>query len=1076
MLFKKSDLFTFLKNDDTEELAQYYFENGTFEEISIQEETRGRGYIVEGVFRARYYKNKMKIKVDDRYNITNAQCDCFSTGNRCAHIGALMLKVAEIPERTMLPYYVSSKKDTFEQRKMEQVRRAQLHDLVVGQSLSEDLIKQFKSRFEEELRMLTQSDLAKIQLVMGEEEYGYRRGMPVATFKVGFDKSYIVKDIRKFLGYFVNHETVRYGKTMTLKHSYEYFDDVSLKIIAFMQRNESVDTDVYGKYKDILLATCYDDFYSTFSELPWEYTKLRFHEELGRISLTVEEIIHEGRLFYKIDCDTNFDLDTLSSKHAYEFTTGQVTKFQLDEDGKSMQLLMSFTHDRKIVLSHEQMNEFYKYVLSDLDIYVDFEDLMPYISMPEVANIQVFADITDEGMISITMNYEEGGKKCFAFQERNTPISIEVERVETLIRSFADAIDEEASRALIDINHESAYVFAQEGIQRLMKMCEVFVSEALQGFGKSKTIQMSVGVAFEHDLLSIEIDSLDIDKSEIANVLSSYRRKKKFHRLKDGQLLSLNSNELSELDDLFQQLHISASELKDGKMNVPTYRSFMVDQIAKGSKHVDFTRTQRFRDFMSNFKKNNDFEIHDKYMPILRDYQQQGVQWLGKMSHYQFGGILADDMGLGKTLQMISFLESQPNDKPHLVVCPASLLLNWNDEIMKFDSGLRTLCLNGSVQARAELISQIPQYDLVITSYDYLRRDIDELERFEFATVILDEAQYIKNQKTKNAHCVKRINAKNHFALTGTPIENSLAELWSIFDFLMPGYLYSYHYFLNNFEKPIVKENDQNAQTQLKRLVEPFILRRNKQEVLKELPDKIENTYMMNFSEDEQKLYLANLSQINQSLQEMLNVEAPDRIQVLAMLTRLRQICCEPRMVYENIHHASSKLRGCMELIEALARSKKKILLFSSFTSALDLIAEELRKHSISYVMLTGSTEKLKRKQLVDQFQSDDTTVFLISLKAGGTGLNLTAAQAVIHYDPWWNLSAQNQATDRAYRIGQENNVQVFKLIMKDSIEEKIQDLQRIKQGLSDVFVENSSGSITTMSMNEIIDLLQIKI
>src|SRR5699024_3429054 len=307
--------------------------------------------------------------------------------------------------------------------------------------------------------------------------------------------------------------------------------------------------------------------------------------------------------------------------------------------------------------------------------------------------------------------------------------------------------------------------------------------------------------------------------------------------------------------------------------------------------------------------------------------------------------------------------------------------------------------------------------------------------------------------------------------LTGTPIENSLAELWSIFDFLMPNYLFTYNYFREHFERPIVRDNDKEVQLQLKKMVEPFILRRTKQDVLDELPDKIENNIKISFSKEEENLYIANLSQINDKLKSALDIEQIDKFQILSMMTRLRQLCCEPRILYNDIQEPSSKMKACLDIIKKAKENKQKVLLFSSFTSSLEFIEKELRKDDISYYVLTGATNKIKRHQLVNAFQNDNTNVFLISLKAGGTGLNLTAASIVIHYDPWWNMSAQNQATDRAYRIGQVNNVQVYKLIMKNSIEEKIQKLQEQKQDLSNIFIENNTNNITKMSTSEIISL-----
>ena len=392
-------------------------------------------------------------------------------------------------------------------------------------------------------------------------------------------------------------------------------------------------------------------------------------------------------------------------------------------------------------------------------------------------------------------------------------------------------------------------------------------------------------------------------------------------------------------------------------------------------------------------------------------------------------------------------------------------------EIEKFKIDVDAVCVTGTQDVRKDIIKE--NHELYITTYDYLRRDVELYMSMEFEYIVLDEAQFIKNPKTKNAQSVKSLKSKHRLALTGTPIENGLSELWSIFDFLLPGYLYSLNYFTKNFEKPI-QMGDDKRQAQLQKLVSPFILRRTKKQVLKDLPDKVEKDLWLNLSPEEKQLYLANLAQVNEQLQQQLELEQVDSILILAMMTRLRQICCEPRMLYENYTGESTKFKMCLDLIETLKENDKKVLLFSSFTSIFDAFIEEFNRRGIKYHMITGAVDKKKRKEEVDAFQSDDSNVFLISLKAGGTGLNLTKAQAVIHFDPWWNVSAQNQATDRAYRIGQTKNVLVYQLLMKNTIEEKIYEMQKRKKAMSDLFVENSKGGISTLSKEELKDLFSM--
>ena len=435
-------------------------------------------------------------------------------------------------------------------------------------------------------------------------------------------------------------------------------------------------------------------------------------------------------------------------------------------------------------------------------------------------------------------------------------------------------------------------------------------------------------------------------------------------------------------------------------------------------------------------------------------------------------------MGLGKTIQVIALLEDSVNNKiPSIVICPSSLYINWEKEIKKFAEDIKILVISGNANEREKLISKINSYDVVITSYDLLKRDIDSYEKKEFNYVIADEAQYIKNNNTKNAKALKKLKSKTRFALTGTPIENSLSELWSIFDFIMPGYLFSYKKFKEEFENPIIKDDDNNAKERLKKIVSPFILRRVKKEVLKELPDKTETIMYSKMEKEQEQIYMAYLKKAKKEMNEEISINGfeKSKLKILSLITRLRQICCHPSLFLDNYNGDSSKLNQCIEIIKDATNSGHKILLFSGFTSMFDIITKRLDENNIKYFMLTGKTKSDIRVEMVDKFnKSEDVKVFLISLKAGGTGLNLTGADMVIHYDPWWNLSAQNQATDRAYRIGQRSNVQVFKLITQNSIEEKILKLQDKKMDITNAIIKEGETFISKMSKEEILDLFEL--
>ena len=380
------------------------------------------------------------------------------------------------------------------------------------------------------------------------------------------------------------------------------------------------------------------------------------------------------------------------------------------------------------------------------------------------------------------------------------------------------------------------------------------------------------------------------------------------------------------------------------------------------------------------------------------------------------------------------------------------------------------MVVDGDAAHRAELAESWPAADLVVTSYDLLRRDEALYEGQEFYACILDEAQAIKNHTTQKYKAVCKVRSRVRFALTGTPVENRLGELWSIFSFLMPGYLPPYKSFCNRFEKPIVQEEDQTAVRRLNQLTGPFILRRMKSDVLKELPPKTENVYRIELEEEQRKLYLAAVVDAREKLQA---AKPEDKMAVFAVLMRLREICCDPRLIADNWEGGSAKLDACAELVSSAVEGGHRILLFSQFTSMLELLAKRLDAEGISHFTLQGSTPKPVRAELVRRFNGGEVSVFLISLRAGGTGLNLTAADIVIHYDPWWNVAAQNQATDRAYRIGQQNPVQVYKLIAQDTIEEKIVELQQAKQSLADTVTGTADGAILSMRPDELLQLLE---
>lgn len=565
-------------------------------------------------------------------------------------------------------------------------------------------------------------------------------------------------------------------------------------------------------------------------------------------------------------------------------------------------------------------------------------------------------------------------------------------------------------------------------------------------------------------------------------ILSKYNRKKKFYRLKSGEFVNIEGEEIEALFELRQGLNLTASQLKHTTIEIPKYRALYLDAELKERNSLPAVKDKEFKALVRNMKtvEDNDFDIPEGMGKVLREYQKRGFLWIKTIRYNGFGGILADDMGLGKTLQVICFLmseyrESQIQDnRRSLVVCPASLVFNWKSEIEKFAPELPVKMVIGTATERWEMLEKMGNREILVTSYDLLKRDISHYEKIRFHAQIIDEAQFIKNHNTQAAKAVKQVNAGFRLALTGTPIENRLSELWSIFDYLMPGFLYTYQRFRDELEIPIVLNQEETAIRRLQKMITPFVLRRLKKEVLTDLPDKLEENVFAKLEGEQQKLYDAHVKKLKLMLEKESDEELKkSKIQILAELTKLRQICCDPALLYEEYQKGSAKTEMCMDLIQNAISGGHKILIFSQFTSMLKNLQKRLQKEDIRFYSLTGSDSKESRAEMVARFNKDDTPVFCISLKAGGTGLNLTSADIVIHFDPWWNSAVQNQATDRAHRIGQKNVVSVYRLIVKDTIEENIVKIQEKKKELADqVFSGEGMGGVG-FTREDLLELLR---
>ncbi|MBR7163911.1 MAG: DEAD/DEAH box helicase [Clostridia bacterium] len=893
------------------------------------------------------------------------------------------------------------------------------------------------------------------------------------SFKLGCKKAYIVKDLNDLYLSVLHRTTGSCGRSDHFLYAPENFQNEAL-LRFFMTFYPLCQEEARPKYMR-LTPEAMDHFFALFSErkLPCDGKTLAITTTTPTFSLFVRQF---SDVFHLSLDKRNFTLyNGFETLYLLQDDTLYACSTEFSDACGGLLRRFAGNETNPTVLA-EDMRTFYSMVLKPATRFIELR-ARDNDFIPPILKTKIYLD-TEAGKTAIAKaEFYYDDLHYYAFdpnRDLQTVWDIEGEtKIENLIKQYFPNTGKAPGTATFIVDDEMLFNLVYEGIPALSRQAELFISKELQSVKVKSFPKAHMGVRMESELLTVDITAGNLSANVLAAALTAYRQKKKYLRIKDGTFLLLDSDNLIKLNTVAESAGVSLSELKKKEIQLPAYRALYLDSV----KEIDVAKEKSFTDLVAAFTETEKQPplLTKKLSAILRDYQKQGVWWLQTLSRFGFGGILADDMGLGKTIQVLALFSSykQTNGSCHaLVVCPASLVLNWEQEIKKFTPELSAKCILGTTEERAALLSDITQDNIIITSYELLKRDAELYKNLHFDFEVIDEAQYIKNHNTQNARCVKSIHARYRFALTGTPIENSMSELWSIFDFLMPGYLHKYTYFRNRFEIPVIKEGYTAALDELKRMVSPFILRRLKKDVLTELPDKTETVMYTNLAPEQKKLYYANLASIQKELHtELQSVSGKNRMVVLAMLTRLRQLCCDPALLYDNYKEESAKFELCMNLVENTIQSGHKILLFSQFTSMLSMLESALKARHIPYYLIEGSTKKEERLRQVKAFNHDDTPVFLISLKAGGTGLNLTGADVVIHYDPWWNLSAQNQATDRAHRIGQKNSVSVYKLIVKGTIEEKILALAEKKQSLAEQILPDDGSILQGMSKEQILDL-----
>ena len=601
---------------------------------------------------------------------------------------------------------------------------------------------------------------------------------------------------------------------------------------------------------------------------------------------------------------------------------------------------------------------------------------------------------------------------------------------------------------------EDIYNLLSVRFKELLKEGKVYLTKDFKDIRLIKGKDLDYSFIEEDEGYYFKVKGFTI--KELNSALHDMKNKKGFYKTKNNNYLDLKDKTVIRILNILDSLDIS-----DDNITIDKNKMLYINESLKNQGTAFDKGEETIKEIDKGLSNRKQREVPDDLNAKLRNYQVEGFNWLNEIANLKVGGILADEMGLGKTIQIIAFLLSQKGKKS-IVITPTSLIYNWRDEFNKFAPSLKVGIIHGDKKNRVVMMEK--DFDVIVTTYGLIKNDYEYYKEKEFDFCIIDEAQNIKNSKAQNTKYVKAIKVSCRIALSGTPMENNLMELWSIFDYIMPGYLLSEA----KFKEKYLKED---MYDELKELIKPFILRRLKKDVIDELPDKIEKKFMVEMEKNQKAVYQSYIKEVRQKLYS----GEDNKITVFSYLTKLRQLCLDPSLILDDYVGRSAKIEAALNIVNMAIAENRKVLIFSQFTSVLQKLGDELSEKNIGYLYLDGSTKANKRVEMVKEFnESEDLKIFLISLKAGGTGLNLTSSDLVLHFDPWWNPAIEDQATDRAHRIGQQNIVEVIKLIAKDSVEENIIRLQEDKRELINKVIsgeEIGSNVIGKLSRDEIIDL-----
>ncbi len=1030
-LINKTNIRAYVNTTDIVKGKVYDKEKITFKD---SKETKGTystlkvfNFEVDSETKPTYYD--VSIVIEDNKEIVKTICDCKQYRNfqSCKHIGAVFVN-----------YYETLFKGS----------------IINVHKITEDILNKFIPNEDTLIKKELQVEL--VINVTEKESYYYYYGNTFTDFNIkimiGEDKLYTLGNhATAFKVAYENQEgEVYFGKNFTYIPEKYYLSSNSKTII------ESYLDVCEGSYNRNIFAKDFKTFLNKIKNTNFIINNYKI--EGIKEGFPISSNLIKNNESYELD----FDLENIEVliKNDYEYILYKGNLYHLRKlEQDLIDDLMENKLD-KLIIPKEKVDTFTKGLLKIVRKNLKIDASVNDITLPKEISTKLYFDLRSSYiLVDALFKYDE--KEVNYFDKSNTilrDIDYETKVINDILK-YGFEID---NNKIILKDIEKEVEFLENVLENLATKYEIFTTEKFKGINiKKKTSVSSMFGIGQDNILSYTFSLGDINSNELVNIFEEIKNKKKYYRLKNGDILNLEDESLKELSNLKDDLELSDAEIIAGHGAILKYRAIYLDSL-KNTKYNIIKTDNLFDNFIDKFYKFKDINLtlSKDELKILRDYQVTGVKWLYTLAKTGFGGILADEMGLGKTIQVIYYIKQMLKDNENnkfLIVVPTSLAYNWDHEFDSFGSNIKRKICVGNKDKRTKILSDLNDTNVIITTYGLLREDEELYNNLNFNTMVIDEAQNIKNNMAGITKVVKKINAETKFALTGTPLENSILELWSIFDFIMPGYLASLTKFQSRYK---IKDFDEDSEILIKGLskqINPFILRRKKQDVVKELPDKLINDIYIELKDEQKKLYVAELERVKEEMEKIIETEGMNkaRFLILQLLTKLRQICIDPSIVYDNYKDGSNKLEQLESIVNEYIKNNHKILVFSSFKTALNIVKEKLNKAKIKTYMIDGSVPAKDRIEMVDNFNNnDDVKVFLIMLKSGGTGLNLATADVVIHLDLWWNPQAENQATDRAHRIGQKNTVEVIHLITKGTIEEKILELQNKKRILSDKLID----------------------